>query len=353
MSIDVALKLAREGFELDVAFTGPANGITAVFGPSGAGKSTLLRLIAGLEQGTGRITVGQENWLTADTNVAAHKRAVGYVFQEASLFTHLSVVGNLEYGYRRVPPADRCIHLEQVIAALRLEDFLHRHPSTLSGGERQRVAIGRALLTSPKLLLLDEPLASLDMQHKREIMPLLESICGEFRIPAIYVSHAPDEVARLADHLVLLDKGKLTAAGPVNELLTRFDLPLAHDDDAGTIVATTVGEHDPEFDLTELRFGEGRFVVPGKRQRGETLRVRVLARDVSLALERHTDTSILNIVAATVTEIAAQSGAQSLVKLDACGSPMLARVTQRSVARLQLETGKRVYAQVKTVALLN
>lgn len=353
MSITVKLKLQRGDFELDAAFTGPANGVTAVFGPSGAGKSTLLRLIAGLDTGTGQITVGQEEWLNNGLNLPAHSRRVGYVFQEASLFEHLSVVANLEYGYRRVRQQDRRITLEQVIAAFKLDALLHRGPATLSGGERQRVAIGRAILTSPKLLLLDEPLASLDIQHKREILPLLENLISDFGIPAIYVSHAADEVARLADHLVLLDNGRVTAAGPVNELLTRFDLPLAHDQDAGTVIRATVGTYDPEFELTELQFGGGLFYVGGKHNEGDQLRVRVLARDVSLALEQHTDTSILNIVPATITEIASDAGPLTMVKLDAGGSPLLARVTQRSAVRLQLEPGKHVYAQVKSVALLN
>ncbi|HJP04128.1 MAG: molybdenum ABC transporter ATP-binding protein [Chromatiales bacterium] len=353
MSIRVAVTLARPDYVLDARFDAPPTGITAVFGPSGAGKSTLLRIIAGLEPGEGEIQVGQEQWLASGFCRPAHERPVGYVFQEASLFEHLSVAENLNYGYRRVPDAERIIDFDHVTEVLRLGELLQRRPATLSGGERQRVAIGRALLTSPKLLLMDEPLASLDLQHQREIMPFLENLCSDFGIPAIYVSHVPEEVAQLADQLVLIDKGKVTAAGPVNEILTRFDLPMAHDHDAGAVIDTTPGEFDSEFGLQDLVFAGGQFIVPGTQPATGGRRVRVLARDVSLALEKHTDTSILNILPAQITEISKEPNGQSLVKLDAGGSLLLARVTRRSTARMQLEPGKQVFAQIKTVALLN
>lgn len=354
MSIKVTVKLRRPEFELDAGFEAPATGITAVFGRSGAGKSTLLRVIAGLEHGEGEIRIGQQHWLKPGFCLEAHERAVGYVFQEPSLFEHLSVQQNLNYGYRRVAEGERQFDFGRVTEVLGLGDLLQRSPATLSGGERQRVAIGRALLTSPSLLLLDEPLASLDVQHRREIMPFLESLSDDFGIPAIYVSHVPEEVSRLADQLVLLDRGKVTAFGPVNQILTRFDLPLAHDQDAGAVFETKAGNFDPEFGLLDLEFAGGRFIVHGERaQAGASQRVRVLARDVSLALERHTDTSILNILPATVKEISAEPHGQTLVKLDCGGNLLLARLTARSAARMELEPGKGVFAQIKSVALLN
>ncbi|MDP6437028.1 MAG: molybdenum ABC transporter ATP-binding protein [Gammaproteobacteria bacterium] len=354
MSISVKVKLARPGFALDAEFDVPATGITAVFGPSGAGKSTLLRIIAGLEPGEGEIQVGSQHWLKPGFSLRPNERPVGYVFQEASLFEHLSVEDNLYYGYRRVGKAERKIDFAHVTDVLRLGDLLPRRPATLSGGERQRVAIGRALLTSPRLLLMDEPLASLDFKHQREIMPFLESLCSDFGIPAIYVSHVPVEVSRLANQLVLLDKGKVTASGPVNEILTSFDLPMAHDLEAGAVIETIAGEFDSEFGLLDLEFAGGCFVVQGKQSAAGTgQRVRVLARDVSLALEKHTDTSILNILPVKIAEISEEPNGQSLVKLDCGGKLLLARITRRSSARMQLEPGKAVYAQIKSVALLN
>ena len=352
--IKAQLRLDRDGFNLDAQVDIPDRGITAVFGSSGAGKTTLLRAIAGLERCVGEISVAGELWQDNSKFLPPHKRALGYVFQEASLFEHLSVRGNLEYGYKRAPVDSRRIEFNQAVELLGLTNLLERRSTQLSGGECKRVAIARALLCNPKLLLMDEPLASLDQRHKQELMPFLEKLRDQLSIPIIYVSHSPDEVARLADQLVLMERGKVLAAGPVNDILTRFDLPIAHDFDAGAVIKTLPGLYDAQFDLTPLEFAGGSLLVPGEiRLTGPSLRVRILARDVSLTLKHQSDTSILNIVAANVIDTTADGPAQMLVKLDANGTMLLARITRKSAATLELSPGKAVYAQIKTVALLS
>jgi molybdate transport system ATP-binding protein len=352
--IKAALTLERPGFELDARLNIPARGITALFGPSGAGKTTLLRALAGLEKCAGELTVDGRVWQNEQLFLPPQKRSIGYVMQESSLFDHLSVADNLVYGYRRTAPERRRFQLAEVTELLGLQSLLQRRSTELSGGERKRVAIGRALLSSPQVLLLDEPMASLDARHKQELMPFLERLHAQLKIPAVYVSHVPDEVARLADYLVLIDDGKTIAAGPTNEILTRFDLPIAHEYDASAVIETTPGDYDSEFDLTALEFAGGNLVVPGHVEQSTLpVRVRVLARDVSITLERQSGTSILNIVAASVAEISEDGVAQMLIRLDACGTPLLARITRRSAKALNITPGSTVFAQIKTVALLN
>ncbi|MGA7303844.1 MAG: molybdenum ABC transporter ATP-binding protein, partial [Rhodothermales bacterium] len=219
MTIDARFHIERDAFDMDVDLSVPAYGVTALFGPSGCGKTTLLRAIAGLERHSGGfLKVGDSIWQDQDVFLPPHRRPIGYVFQEASLFPHLSVRGNLDYGKKRVPDSERLLPLDQAVALLGIEPLLERKPNSLSGGERQRVAIARALAVSPRLLLMDEPLASLDLQRKQEILPYIESLRRELEIPVIYVSHLPDEVARLADHMVLLEAGRVRASGSVQEL---------------------------------------------------------------------------------------------------------------------------------------
>lgn len=356
-TIDASLQLEREHFRLDASFTVPARGITALFGPSGCGKTTLLRSIAGLEKhARGHVRIGHSVWQDATTFLPTHQRALGYVFQEASLFNHLSVRGNLEYGFKRIVAELRRISFEQAVDLLGLEPLLMRQSATLSGGERQRVAIARALLTSPQLLLMDEPLSALDHQRKQEILPFFERLHAELDIPMLYVSHAPDEVARLADYLVLLDKGQVRASGPIAEMLTRADLPLAHDHDAGAIIDATVIWLDADYHLASVAFAGGHIAIAEQQLSvGDNVRLRILARDVSLTLEHQTGTSILNIIPATVTALSEDSPSnkgQLLVQLDAAGTPLLARVTHKSADALKLAPGISVFAQVKSVALL-
>ena len=354
MTIETRFHLEREGFVLNVDLTLPARGVTALFGPSGCGKTTLLRAIAGLERDpNGFCRVGDVFWQSGSRFLPPHHRPLGFVFQEASLFPHLTVRRNLEYGLKRVPEDQRRVTLSDAVTLLGLENLLKRWPQSLSGGERQRVAIARALLTSPRLLLMDEPLAALDQTSKREIVPYLERLHGELAMPVLYVSHAADEVARLADYLVLLNAGRVRAAGPIGELLTRLDLARDQGVEADAIIEARVAGHDEAFHLSYLDFPGGRFSVARHTLAiGQETRLRVLARDVSLTLEPQSGTSILNIFPAVIDELAETGPAQMLVRLDIAGTPLLARITRKSASVLALTPGKRVYAQIKAVALL-
>lgn len=354
MTIEARFRIARGDFVLDVDVTFPARGVTAVFGPSGCGKTTLLRAIAGLERDRkGFFRVGDVLWQDSGRFLAPHRRPLGYVFQEASLFPHLSVRRNLEYGLKRVPKSQRRVTVSEAVELLGVEDLLQRPPEGLSGGERQRVAIARSLLTSPGLLLMDEPLSALDRASKREILPYLERLHDELAMPVVYVSHAPDEVARLADYLVLLDAGRVRAAGPIGELLTRLDLAREQGAEAESIIEAKVAGHDEVYHLSYLDFAGGRFSVARHALPiGHHARLRVLARDVSITLQPQTDTSILNIFPAIVDDLVEDGPAQMLVRLDMGGTPLLARITRKSASVLDLAPGKQVYAQVKTVALL-
>lgn len=354
MSIEARFKLDKGDFRLDVDLNIPARGITSLLGPSGCGKTTLLRAIAGLEQcQNGYLKVAGRVWQDSDQFVPPHQRPVGYVFQEPSLFAHIDVRGNIEYGYRRLAKAERKISLDKAIELSGVGHLLERKPDTLSGGERQRVAIARALAVSPGILLMDEPLAALDPARKQEILPYLESMHDELDIPVIYVSHSTDEVARLADHLVLLEEGRVIESGATGEMLTRLDLPLAKGEDAEALIEAVVAGHDDEYALTYLDFPGGRFTVSQKRlEIGKPVRLRVVARDVSLTLEHQADTSILNIFPVIIDEITPVGSSQLTVRLLANDVPLLSKVTRKSAALLGLEKGKKVYAQAKSVALL-
>ena len=356
--IAARLHLARPGFTLDVDLRLPGRGVTALFGPSGCGKTTCLRAIAGLTRAQpGRVEVHGEVWQDDALGLwrATHERALGYVFQEASLFDHLTVRGNIAYGQKRTPPARRQVALEQAVDLLGIGTLMDRRPEGLSGGERQRVAIARALATSPRLLLMDEPLAALDAPRKAEVLPYLEALHRALDIPVLYVSHAIDEVARLAAHLVLLDGGRVRAQGPTPELIVRLDLPLAHGDAAATVIEGRVAHHDAADHVTTVAFAGGQLLLvsPGAHAAGAPIRLRIQARDVSLALAPPAQSSILNVLPATVAELAPDSPGQLMVALDAGPTRLLARVTQRSATALGLARGMAVYAQVKGVAIVN
>ena len=351
--IRARFRLDRGSFALDVDLTLPGQGVTALFGHSGSGKTTCLRAMAGLERAPGGyLAVGGEVWQDDARGVflPTHRRPLGYVFQEANLFAHLSVRANLAFGQKRSPGKAR---LDEIAGLLGIDGLLDRQPDSLSGGERQRVAIARALLTSPRLLLMDEPLAALDLKRKLEILPYLERLHDELSIPIIYVSHAPDEVARLADHLVLLHEGRMVASGPLGETLARADLPPAFADDAGVVAAAVVAAHEAD-DLTRLDFAGGSILVARRPEAiGHRLRCRIHARDVSLALDRPQASSILNVFRATVSAIAAtDTPGQVLVQVYVGATPLLARITERSRRVLELQVGCEVWAQVKAVALL-
>ena len=352
--IQARFRLDWPGFSLDVELDLPARGVSALFGHSGSGKTTLLRCIAGLERAPqGRLTVNGEVWQDQGHWLPTHQRPLGYVFQEASLFPHLTVMGNLRYGMRRIAGGQKD-SLDQAIELLGIGHLLERKPDRLSGGERSRIGIARALAVSPRLLLMDEPLAALDIRRKQEILPYLERLHGELDIPVLYVSHAPDEVARLADHMVVMEAGRAVASGPLSDTLARLDLPIQLGEDAGVVLDAVVAERDGHWHLTRVEFpGGSLWVRDGGHALGQPVRVRILARDVSIALVPPSGTSIQNCLPATVEQMTGDHHpALSLLRLKAGPSPLLARLTQRSAARLALAPGKAVWVQIKAVALI-
>ena len=354
--IDARFDLSYPGFTLHAELNVFAHGVIALFGPSGSGKTTLLRCIAGLEPtANGMLQVKDEMWQSGEKFLPVHRRPLGYVFQEASLFPHLSVRQNLEYGLKRIPSGQRKVQLEQAVEWLGLSKLIERDsPAGLSGGERQRVAIARALLTSPRLLLMDEPLSALDAASKREILPYLERLHSELDIPVIYVSHSLDEVARLADQLVLMEQGRIIASGALNEVLGRLDLPTAHLDDAGAVIEASVAVHDEGYHLTRLDFSGGSlWVSKVERAIGSPVRARVLARDVSIATVAPQGSSISNILTARIDEIRDEGADRVSLRMSVgSGQILLSRITRRSRDQLGLMPGMEVFAQVKSVALI-
>lgn len=345
-------------FHLKVNTSLPAQGITAIFGQSGCGKTTLLRCLAGLERSpAGTMILGNETWQDEAQGIflPLSRRPVGFVFQEPRLFPHLNIRSNLLYGWKRTPPDSRKITLDHVVHILDLKPLLHRYPSRLSGGEQQRVAIGRTLLTSPRLLLMDEPLSSLDMQRKREIIPFIQCLDTEFHIPTIYVSHDLYEIIELAKTVLLLKDGSVAGSGPIEEVFSQLNLRhLIPENHLGAIVETTVNEHDKEFGLTKLAFPGGHLHVPHQQRKiGKRLLVQILAKDVSIVASPPSfQTSVLNLLEATVIEIGQMNTEHPFVdiKLD-IGCPLLATITRKSLVTLNLHPGQRVYAQIKAVAL--
>jgi len=354
VSIEARLRLQRGGFRLEVDLRLPPTGVSGIFGPSGCGKTSLLRAIAGLEPASsGEVMVNGDYWQGPGRFLPPHRRPVGFVFQQAALFEHLSVRDNLLYGLRRLKPAQRRIEWQQAVEWLGIGHLLSRKPQGLSGGERQRVAIARALAVSPALLLMDEPLAALDRDSRRTILSRLEILHRELDIPVLYVSHARDEIARLSDHLLLMQAGRVEASGPVADLFARLDLSLAREPDSAVVIEARMEQRDEAYSLNYLAFAGGRLAVAGAALPiGEKRRLQVRARDVSITLQRQQGTSILNIFAARIEALREQGDAQLLLRLRIGDQPLLARVTRKSAAELGLEPGKKVYAQVKSVALV-
>ena len=389
-------------FTLDVDLALPGRGVTGLFGHSGSGKTTCLRAMAGLiKPESGYLSINGETWLDSARHIdlPTHRRALGYVFQEPSLFAHMTVLRNLQYGQKRVDAAHRRVDLDHATALLGIDHLLARMPDSLSGGERQRVGIARALLTSPRLLLMDEPLASLDLKRKREILPYLQRLHDELDIPIVYVSHSPDEMARLADHLVVLDAGRVVASGPIAQTLSRLDLPTSRGDDASAMIQGIAGEYDHTYGLLTVYLPRHNDTVPGSDLPGSDLpgsdrldgslpgsvlqnrdpqggplpghapgrvrlvhapvaprqpvRLAVHARDVSLTLDDMGTGSILNRLCASVDAIvAAEDPNHVIVRLNAGGTHLLARITRFSCDRLALKPGLTVWAQIKAVSLL-
>jgi molybdate transport system ATP-binding protein len=353
LEVDVSHRLG--GFALEARFaSGP--GLTALFGRSGAGKSSVVNLIAGLMRpDRGRIVV--EGTPLTDTArgvfVPKHRRRIGYVFQEDRLFPHLTVRQNLLFGRWFSPPAERRGSLADVVAMLGIAHLLERRPGALSGGEKQRVAIGRALLASPRLLLMDEPLAALDVPRRDEILPYIERLRDELKIPIVYVSHSIAEVTRLATTMVLMSDGRVDAVGPVTEVLGRLDLyPKTGRFEASAVLEARIEGHDPVYDLSVLRCPAGEIRVPGiDVAPGGVVRVRIRARDVTIAVARPQGLSALNILPATIAELGGDGSPVIDIRLTVPGGHLLARVTRRSIAELGLTPGRAVFAVIKSVAI--
>ncbi len=343
-------------FHLNVALDVPMAGITAIFGPSGSGKTTLLRCLAGLEQTPdGFMQFDEDLWQDTAKGLCRplHKRPIGYVFQEPRLFPHYSVRSNLLYGYNRISPEERRISIEQVIDILGIGHLLDRRTHNLSGGEQQRVAIGRALLTSPKLLLMDEPLASLDIPRKQELLPFIRRLHEELHIPVIYVSHAIAEILQLADRIILLKEGHVTGTGQLNEVLTSLEFRGSLGSHrVGGVLDAHVATHEPQYGLTQLDFkGQALFVPFQPVAVGQPMRIHILSSDISLVIGRtDSPTSVLNILEATITEIREIDQSSADVLLD-IGAPLVASITRKSLMNLGLKPGHRVFAYIKAVAL--
>jgi molybdate transport system ATP-binding protein len=353
LSIDVVSRLAE--FTLETRFSADA-GVTVLFGPSGSGKSSVINMIAGLlKPERGRIVVnGRVLFDSAEgIDVAIHRRRIGYVFQEGRLFPHLNVRQNLLFGRWFSARDERYTDIGQVVEMLGIGGLLARRPRDLSGGEKQRVAIGRALLASPRVLLMDEPLASLDPRRKEEILPFLERLKKTANIPIVYVSHSVEEVTRLADTLVLLSGGRVLAAGLAADLMSRVDLPASSElFEAGAVVETTVEGHDEASGLTGLSFEGGVLRVPRiGALPGTAVRVRIRARDVALATEPPSGISILNILPGRIEEIGRTDGTFSELRVKVGETAILARITRRSLQDLSLSAGSRVHVLVKAVAV--
>ena len=342
------------GFRIDAGFTAPGQGVTALYGPSGCGKTSVLRAVAGLQRfAEGACRVGDDVWQDATVFRPPHRRAVGYVFQEPSLFAHLTVRRNLLFGARHPTPS-HAIRFDEVVALLRLETLLPRAPHHLSGGERQRVAIGRALLSQPRLLLMDEPLAALDAAAKDEILPFLERLRSTLRLPVIYVTHDMAEVERLADHLVLMDAGRVLASGALADLQSDPALPLAATRDAAVSLEGRVQAFDAAYGMLTIAVPGGTFLVPAPvAAAGDRRRLRIAARDVSLAAGPSPST-ILNVLPARLLS-AVPAGPFELVAVlglgDGDGARLLARVTRQSWDRLGLTAGAAMHVQIKAIAL--
>ncbi|GLX16290.1 molybdenum import ATP-binding protein ModC [Pseudomonas straminea] len=359
LQIHARFALSHPGFTLDVDLQLPGRGVSALFGHSGSGKTTVLRCVAGLERsGSGYLKVNGETWQDSANGIwlPAHQRPVGYVFQDANLFPHLSVRRNLEFGFRRIAKTARRVPFEQAVELLGISHLLERLPARLSGGERQRVGMARALLTSPSLLLMDEPLAALDLKRKGEVLPYLERLHDELDIPILYVSHAPDEVARLADHLVVLDEGSATASGPLKETLIRNDLPFIFEDEAEAVIDGLVAHHDGHYGLLGIDLAgttASLQLAHAPLPAGRSVRIKIKARDVSLSLEQARDSSVLNLLPVTVQRwFDLPNPAHRLVELQLGEQRIIARITRYSFDQLSIQAGQALWAQVKSVSLL-
>lgn len=348
------IRLKRADFNVEANFTIPEKGVLGIFGHSGSGKTTLLRCLAGLEKAAqGRIEINGQIWLDETSNLSIQKRNVGYVFQEGRLFPHLSVLKNLEYGARRCVACnndDDSMNRHHLLALLNIAHLLQRYPFQLSGGEKQRVAIARALLKKPQMLLLDEPLASLDEKRKQEILPYLEKLHEALNIPMLYVSHNLDEMLHLCDYMLVMEQGQLVFDGNIHDALISPESPLARVENAVSVLEGTVSKQEKNFDITTVHTTNGnQFQVPGLITIGKHVRLIVSASDVSIAITKATDSSILNIIEGRVSAVLDKKGGRVLLQVDCHQDILLTLISIKSFQLLELSVNKKVFIQVKAV----
>ncbi len=351
MSSSCHIQLQREDFLVDAAFTIPAKGVLGIFGHSGSGKTTLLRCLAGLEKETrGRIEVNGKVWLSDRKNLSTQQRNVAYVFQEGRLFPHLTVAKNLQYGANRSVSGNSNIDADYLLKLLNISQLLTRYPDQLSGGEKQRVAIGRALLKNPQILLLDEPLASLDEKRKQEILPYLERLHDDLSVPILYVSHDLDEMLRLCDFMLVMEQGKLVFNGNIHDALVSPESPLATIENAAAMLEGTVSKQEKEFDISTVHTINGnQFQVPGLLAIGKQVRLIVFASDVSVAKNKASESSILNIIEGRVSAVLDKKGGRVLVQINCKQDILLSLISVKSFQLLQLAIGSKIFIQVKAV----
>jgi len=349
------VSLERRDFSLHAEFDIPARGVLGIFGESGSGKTTLLRCIAGLENdASGEILLNQQHWLTSQYSLPTYRRNLGYVFQDSRLFPHKTVAKNLEYGAsrNRAGASRHPVNHEHLLGLLAIGHLLQRKPHELSGGEKQRVAIARALLKNPDILLMDEPLASLDELRKQEILPYLEKLHDELNIPILYVSHSLQEVSHLCDHIVVMEQGRISFAGDIHQALVAAASPLSRVNNAAAMLEGIVIKRDSDYRTSTIQTAAGnQFIVQGAMQAGGNVRLLIRANDVSLCLNKPEDTSILNVIAGSIEAIALDKDLRATLRIDCGGDQLLARITSLSLNRLKLSVGKKVYAQIKAVSI--
>lgn len=351
---DCNIKLQRADFCLEARFSIPEKGVLGIFGHSGSGKTTLLRCIAGLEKGVqGSIEVNNTTWLGDRDNLSSRRRNIGYVFQDGRLFPHLTVNENLEYGRRRNSCSNNeSVNRDQLYGLLNIGHLLNRQPSQLSGGESQRVAIGRALLKGPQILLLDEPLSSLDHERKQEILPFLGKLHEELSIPMLYVSHSLEEVSFLCDHMLVMEHGSIMFKGNIHETLVSPRSPLATADNAAAVIEGTISKQEKDFQILTVHTKNGNVIqVQGVLPIGQSVRLRILASNISLSKTAASDSSILNILEGVITEIIEQQEAHVLLQVDVNQDILLVRITRKSYRLLALDLQQKIFVQIKAVSI--
>ena len=352
--LDFSFDFKKGDFHLQIQESIPTDSVTAIFGPSGCGKTSLLRALAGLDKyPNSTISLNDNTWQDQDSLLPTNQRDIGFIFQEPNLFPHLTVEKNLEFGLNRTAKNLQKIDFKSVVSVLNIQDFLKRNPRQLSKGQKQRVAIGRALLSSPKILLMDEPLSGLDTQSKSEIIPYLEKISQEFSLPIIYVTHDLAEISQFIDQVLFLENGRKTHFLPTAEAFNSLNSPLNKFHSPQSIIEATIDSHEPDYFLTTLTFSGGEITVSSiEKSIGKKVKVRIPAQGVSITLEKANATSVQNIFPASVCDIRLTPKSKANIQLDSNGTKLIATITKKSLNELKLKNGLNVFIQVKSVELL-